>query len=149
MTEKEVYRLLDKILQKLEGVDVVWRLDGSVNLLVQGMDLQPNDLDIATDDKGLEVFYGLFEEFITDDKFGEVASGRVLKLNVEGKEVEINSYDNANLNKLDKIKFLNYKDLELPVLPLKEAKKFYKQIKRERKVKMITDQLKINKKADE
>ena len=149
MNKKEVYRLLNKILQKLEGVDVVWRLDGSVNLLIQGVDLKPNDLDIATDDKGLEVFYGLFEEFITDDKFGEVASGRVLKLDVEGKEIEINSYNNKDLSKLDKIKFLNWKDLKLPVLPLKETKKFYKQIEREEKVKMIVDQLKINKKEDE
>ncbi len=146
MDEKEVYRLLNKILQELEEVSLSWRLDGSVNLLVQGMDLKPNDLDIATNSKGLEIFYGLFKEFVVDDQLGEVASGRVLKLDIDGREVEINSYTDKELTKLDKIQFLNWKDLSLPVLPLKEAKKFYQKINREEKVKMIVDQLKINKK---
>ncbi len=149
MDEKKLYNLLKFIFNRLEGVDPNWRLDGSANLLVQGIDLKPNDLDIATDDKGLEVFYGLFEEFIISDKFGEVSSGIILELSVKGEEVEINSYNDSSLSKLDKIKISTWKDLPLPILPLKDAKEFYRQIEREEKVKIIVDKLKINQKKDE
>ncbi len=149
MKSKEVYRLLNFILDELEGVEVDWRLDGSVNLLIQGVKVHPNDLDIAVDDKGLDVFRSIFNDFIIEDKFGEKFEGRNLVLSVKDKRVEINSYGDSNLEKLNKVKFLEWRGLDLPILPLSEAKDFYQRIKRDEKVKIITDQLKINKSKDE
>ena len=149
MKEEDIYKLLKFIVQRLEGIDLDWRLDGSVNLLVQGIDLQPNDLDIATNDKGLEVFSSQFDEFISEEKLGMKFQGRSLLLEINGLEVEINSYEDDDLRKLNRIEYLSWKDLILPVLHLKEAEKFYKKIEREKKVKMIVDKLKINREKDE
>ena len=149
MEEKEIYNLLKLIIHKLEGIDLKWRLDGSVNLLVQGIDLKPGDLDIATNDKGLEVFSSHFDQFIVEEKLGVKFQGRTLLLKINELEVEINSYEDSSLQKLDCVEHLSWRDLSLPVLPLKEAKKFYKKIEREKKVKMIVDKLKINQTEDE
>ena len=145
MKEEEIYNLLKLIIRRLEGVNLDWRLDGSANLLVQGIDLKPNDLDIATNDKGLDIFYSQFNKFVVENRSGEKFEGRTVVLEINGKEVEINSYEDSQLEKLDCVKFLNWKDLIIPTLPLEEAKKFYERINREEKVKILTDKLKINK----
>lgn len=149
MEENDIYKLLKFITEKLAEVDLNWRLDGSANLLVQGIDLKPNDLDIATNDKGLEIFYFQFNNLIVEDRLGEKFEGRTVVLKIDGQEVEINSYEDSSLEKLDRTEQLEWRGLSLPILPLKEAKKFYKQIEREEKAKMIADKLKINNENDE
>ncbi|MGM0439296.1 MAG: hypothetical protein ACQEP3_02595 [Patescibacteria group bacterium] len=143
MDETKAYKLLEIILEKIPE-NVRWHLDGSVNLLIQGVDLKPNDLDVTTDDKGIEVFRDVFNNFIVEDEYGEKVSGRTLRLELEEEEIEINSYEDKRLSKFDSVVEINWKDLKLPILPLKEAKDFYKQIKREEKVKLITNFLKDN-----
>ncbi len=147
MNEKETYNLLEFILKRLEGIEFKWRLDGSVNLLVQGIDLNPNDLDIATTDNGLEVFFAHFNEFVVAGESGKF-EGRILILDIDGKEIEINYYQDSDLQMMNKIELIEWRGLQLPILPLKEAKKFYEKIERKEKVKILTESLKISRERD-
>lgn len=56
MQLKNIYSILKIILKLTQGENFVWRLDGSANLLLQGIKTTVKDLGIDTNDEGIDIF---------------------------------------------------------------------------------------------
>jgi hypothetical protein len=137
MNKQELMDLLKVVIKKLNGADFSWRLEGSANLLIQGVLVEVRDLDITTNKEGLDVFRRLLKEFILKDFFSEKTNGQVILCEINGFEVEINAYGDRPLEMLDRKKIIKWKGLDVPILPLQFALEYYKLIKREDKIKLI------------
>lgn len=141
MEEKNIKEILQIILDNLQSKEFVWRLEGSANLKIQGVDVFVRDLDITTDDNGIEIFRDALKKFIVKDFFNQKINGHSLVCDINGFEVEINSYGDRELDMFDKTEKILWNDLQIPVLPLKYAKKFYELINRKEKVDLISKYL--------
>ena len=141
MEDKDIKIVLEIILDSLQNKKFIWRLEGSANLRVQGLDTPVRDLDITTNDEGIEIFRNALKEFIVKDFFSQKINGPSIVGNIQEFEVEINSYGDRKLNMFDKTKTILWNGLKIPILPLKYAKEFYKLIGRKEKVKLIEEKL--------
>ncbi len=137
MNEKNIKDILQIILNNLQGKKFIWRLEGSANLKIQGIDVSVKDLDISTDDSGIENFRNALKKFIIKDFFNQKINSQSLICNIDNFEVEINSYNNKELNMFDKTKNFLWNNLQIPILPLEYAKKFYELINRQDKISLI------------
>ena len=137
MDEVTIKNILDLILKRLGNQKVLWMLDGSVNLVVQGVNIKPDDLDITTDEKGQNIFKKLFREFIKDESYNNQKDKYAVILEVENHDVEVSRYGGREPYSLDKIAWIRWKRLKLPVMPLKYAKDFYERIGRKEKATLI------------
>lgn len=129
---------IKKVLQVIVGTKCDWRLDGSANLRVQGMDVSVRDIDLMTSDEGLDVFRKSLKKLIVHDFFNEKIQAQSLLCNIYGFEVEINSYKREELVMLDQTTNTKWEELEIPILPLKFAAKFYELTNRMEKAELIT-----------
>jgi len=143
MNEQKVYELLAFILKEIRE-PFLWRLEGSANLLVQGVDVKVNDLDITTNEEGINIFRELFEDNLIVDEYSNKTKGPRLVLDIIGEEVEINCYGDRKKNYFDKIIDHEWNNLHIPILPLKYAKEFYEKIQRKEKVELISSYLQQN-----
>lgn len=146
MNEDDLIKILETIIYRLEGKEFVWRLEWSANLKIQGIDVSIRDLDITTNDEGIVIFRNTLKEFIVVDFFSEKINGSSLICNINGFEVEINSYWDRKKDMFDKIENLLWQWLEIPILPLEYAKTFYELIDRKEKVDLISNYLLNNSK---
>ena len=137
MKTEEIQKVLKKIITLLGSESFRWSLGGSANLIVQGVKADAKDLDITTDEEGLERFRKLLEEYIIQDFYNNEIEANSLECEIGGIEVEINFYDNDALGMLDTVMMIKWEGIEVPVLPLPDAKKFYEKINRPEKVKLI------------
>ncbi len=103
MDKQEVYQLLKLILSRIEAKSFVWRLDGTVNLLVQAIEVIPGDLDISTNEKGMEVFANALSEYVKSKGYNENIGNYQLICEVNGLEVEINTYGDRKFDKFKHI----------------------------------------------
>ncbi len=143
MEDNNIYKILKFILNRLNNKKFVWRLEGSANLKVQGIDVSVRDLDIVTDKNGINIFRELLKEFIVKDFYKEEIKSDSLICSINNFEVEIlYRHGNKNLNMFNKIKIIQYKELEIPILPLNCALEFYKLINKQDKVGLIKNFLK-------
>jgi len=141
MNKQNIKEILRTILDNLKGKEFIWRLEGSANLKIQGVNVSVRDLDITTNDEGIEIFRNTLKKFIIKDFFSQKINGQSLVCNINGFEVEINSYGDRRLSMFDKIKKIWWNDLQIPILPLEYAKKFYELINRKEKVDLISKYL--------
>ena len=137
MNDNQIHDLLKLILNKLSDQQFSWRLEGSANLKIQGVDVSVRDLDITTDDKGIEIFRLALKKYIVKDFFNPKVDGTSLVCDINGLEVEIISHGNKKLDMFDKVKKISWKNLSIPTLPLLCAKEFYQAINRPEKVELI------------
>ena len=98
-------------------------------------------MDITTNNVGNVIFRNILKEFIVKDFFNQKISRNSLFCDINGFEVEINSYQNEELLMLDKTKKILWNDLQIPITPLEDAKKFYELINRKEKVYLISKYL--------
>lgn len=141
MDEHNVREILEIILDKVQDRKCIWRLEGSANLKMQGVDVSIRDLDITTNDAGIEFFRHALEKFISKDCFSHKINGHTLVCYINGFEVEINSYSNKELEMFERTKKILWRGLWVPILPLEHAKKFYELINRKEKVELISEHL--------
>ena len=134
MEQGDVYAVLRTILQKVEGSPVVWRLDGSANLRVQGVDVLVRDLDIKTNRFGWGVFKECLKEYFVKEYSQEEILGDVAEFLVDGFPVVVihNRY-----SMLHRIKKITFQGISLPVLPLREARELYAALGQEKTVMVI------------
>lgn len=137
MNEQELYLALKTLFRKVKGEKIIWYLEGSVNLFVQGAPVIPKDIDITTTPEGLEKFRALLNKEIVKDFYIEENKAHVLKCVIEKQEVEIAVYKEEDKNSFDTIQIMKWKNLNLPIEPLQQALKFYKKIGREDKVRLL------------
>ena len=141
MDEKNIKEILQIILDTLQGKEFVWRLEGSANLIIQGVEVSVQDLDITTNDEGIEIFRNALKKYIVKDFFSQKINGRSIICDINNFEVEINSYGDRKLDMFDKTEKIFWNDLKIPILPLEYAKKFYELINRKEKVDLISKYL--------
>ncbi len=141
MEEEKIEKILKIITGLLREERVFWRLDGSANLLLQGVKTSVRDLDITTDKKGIKVFRSRLKSFIAEDFSQKEGGDKTLICYILGEEVEINSYRGGNFNARGKIKEINRRGIKIPVVPLEFAREFYKRIGRKEKVDIISKYL--------
>jgi ADP-ribose pyrophosphatase YjhB (NUDIX family) len=141
MNENELEKIIEIILNRIKDKSILWRIEGSANLKMQGIDVSIRDLDIATNSQGIESFRNSLKDYIVKDFFSEKTKGQSIVCDIEGFEVEINCYGDRTKNYFDKIKIIEWKKFEVPILPLQYALDFYKSINREEKVEIVRDYL--------
>jgi len=142
MNKEKLKEILQIILDRLGDKRISWRLDGSANLLAQGISTDVNDLDIVTNEEGMNAFQEALKEFILQEYRSEELQAQTIEIELEGEDVEVHFYDDEKFQMLDKTKKVKWDGLELPCLPLEDAKKFYEMINRSEKVRLIEDNLK-------
>ena len=141
MNEKNIKEILQIILDNLQGKKFIWRLEGGANLKIQGVEVTVQDLDITTNDEGIEIFRNALKKYIVKDFFSQKINGRSIVCDMNNFEIEINSYGDRELDMFDKTEKILWNDLKIPILPLEYAKKFYELINRKEKVDLISKYL--------
>ena len=137
MEDKEIFEVLKIILNRIDGKGLLWRLEGSANLRVQGVGTKVNDLDITTNTGNYKKFKSVLKDFIIEEKYTKEKNMQSIVCDINNSEVEILYYTDNNKIMLDKIKIINWNGLEIPVLPLEYALNFYESIGKEEKVNLI------------
>ena len=141
MNEKEIKEVLGIILNALQRKKFIWRIEGSVSLMIQGVNTPFQDLDITTNNEGIEMFREKLKDYIIKDFFSEKIKGYSIICKINNFEVEINSYGDRKEQFFDKHKTIEWEGLMLPILPLEYSKKLYEAIGRKDKVELISDYL--------
>lgn len=131
MQSDDIKKALQEIVRRLPGKKFNWRLEGSANLLLQGVDTSVRDLDITTDDEGIEIFRHIMKDSIVSDTYDHKKYTLLSYFN--GFEVDINSCGDTNLGKFDKTVIYD----NIPILPLKYAREVYQELGRKEKVELI------------
>jgi hypothetical protein len=134
MNDKTLYEILRTIVPKIPS-GTSWRLEGSTNLRVQGVQTTVNDVDIVTDN--LDIFREILSEYIQEDVYKKSIQSHVLVCEIQGCEVEILDYEQEEIRYLDKVQKQKFRDVDINILPLEYAKEFYTQIGRQSKVELI------------
>lgn len=145
LSDSEIFEVLKIILDKIIGKSVTWRLEGSANLRIQGVDVSVRDIDITTNADGISIYRKALKDYLKKNFYNKKIRAHSLLFLIRNIEVEINAYDDEKLNFFDEIKRILWRELELPALPLEQAKEFYKLINREEKVALIENYLKNSK----
>ncbi len=145
MEEQAIYDVLTYIIKKIENRSIIWRLEGSANLRIQGIPLPVKDLDITTDKDGIKTFEEILGSEIQKLYYNQRTQSSSLIASILGEAVEINNYNQKGLNMLDRMKPITWKGLEFPILPLPAAREFYHRIKRNEKVQIIDNYLRKRK----
>ncbi len=138
MDEKDIKEILQIILDNLKGKEFIWRLEGSANLKIQGVEVLVQDLDITTNYEGIEIFRNALKKYIIKDFFSQKINGYSIVCDINNFEIEINSYGDRELDMFDKTEKIFWNDLKIPILPLEYAKRFYQLINRKEKVDLIS-----------
>jgi len=142
------------MFEKLENMD--WVLVGSLDLALQGVDVEPRDIDILTDENGAFLINDILKEYETQrveysesDKFASYfGKFRIdnVKIDVMG---DLRLKDRkGNWSKPMSMKMVNLvkiNGIEVPCLPLEDALIKYRRVGRFKKAKKIEETLKKHK----
>ena len=141
MNENDIQIVLKIILDSLKEKKFIWRLEGSSNLVVQGIDVSVRDIDITTNDDGIKIFRTSLKKYIVKDYYSKKIKGPSIICDINGFEIEINYYGDRRTDMFDKTKILSWHNLQVPILPLEDAKKCYEILNRKEKVELISKYL--------
>jgi hypothetical protein len=146
----EYAEAVKKIYNKLKDAEINWAIFGSANLLMQGIQIEPNDIDILTDESGADKIENIFKENVTRPvKFssdGEIQS-HYGDLKINGVMVQIvgdftSSEDLKPIANLSDKIIVHFLDMQLPCLSLEGEIFSYRRNNRPEKVKIIENYLK-------
>lgn len=138
------------IHEKLQNNKIKWALVGSTNMQLQGMNVQPHDLDIVVQLKELEKTREMFSEYnvsaikelkpLTDEPAWEV------KIEINDVEVQIFAQLNTGeyVSKLlaDKLARIRFENVEIPCFTLEAEAQTYAETNRRYKSNLIREFLK-------
>jgi hypothetical protein len=141
MKEKEIYETLKFFLNKIKWRKLIWRLNGSANLFVQGVKISPKDIDITTTPKDYKKFKLIFKDLIKKEDFEKDKGWQFILLDINGIELEIGYHREIylSLDMISKIKQIRFLDLNLNILSLEDSNKFYSIIHDSKKIKLIKE----------
>lgn len=128
------------LVDRFNNKDISWALIGGTNLALQGVDVNPHDIDIITDCISFNAIVDLMQNYI-DGSAGYVKSGRIssyyAKFCIDGTDVDVFSniknmidgkYLDAHAGWQENIKYIFVSDCEVPVMSLLFERKVYKMI---------------------
>ncbi len=137
-------RIIDVILfisDRTKNENLEWVLTGSANLLIQGLSVDVEDIDILIAKKDVFNFYNFFKEFgiqkveySATDKFRSYFGKLIInEIKVEiMSRLEYKTPDNIWIKStsLRKRKLIQFKNYTIPINPLENELKFYHLMKR-------------------
>lgn len=160
MISKNLQHTLLVLNNKLKNSKIKYRIVGSTSLILQGIDIPANDIDILTDQLGAEKITKLLKEYqISELKFSrtekfasykadfEINNIKIevmgdLEVNVDGKWIKrVLEEKNKILTKID----VNGKKIVIPITTLESHLSAYKSLNRNKdidKIKKIEERLK-------
>lgn len=141
----EVLRIISK---KLGGKNINWCLVGSTNLALQGIEIEPNDIDIITDKQGAYEIGELLREYETRPvQYQEVGTfaGYKGKFKINNIEIEVIGelkIKNVYKSIVGHIIMVKIDSLVLPCMELKSEYEAYTRLGRKEKAELIRQKLK-------
>ena len=147
--EERIDNILNIISKKLESVN--YAFIGSVNMYIQGLKVNPRDIDILTTPEDIKKIDKIFSKYRTKeiyyDKSEKKDSFRSFYV-IDNKEIEVLGNVNnicRSLKSLDKKIYLKFNGIKLPCISLIDEMSAYKKMGHEKKVKMIKNFLQTSK----
>lgn len=137
MDEPTLKDVISTLVRATRNKPISWRLEGSANLVVQGLKTAVNELNIATNHDGIEIFQECLLEYIPQLRYDEEKQAHILSCTIHNQQIEILAYHNADLQMLGRLRLTVWQGLLLPILPLELAKIFYEAINKPEKVQLI------------
>ncbi|NJE26895.1 hypothetical protein E3E22_09780 [Thermococcus sp. MV5] len=148
MIPQAYLKVLRKLYERLKDSDVNWVITGSLGFALQGVPVEPYDIDIQTDKKGAYEIEWIFSEFVvTPVNFRE--SERIRShfgaLMIDGIKVEIMGDIQKKVNNeweppvdIKRYRhFVRIKGMEIPVLDLEYEYQAYLKLGRIKKAQML------------
>lgn len=151
--DAQYLNVLRKIYARLRGTEVNWVVTGSTGFALQGLPVEPNDIDVQTDEKGAYEIEKLFSECVAKKvsfSLAEKIRSHFGALQIDGIKVEImgdiqkrnddGSWDDPvdlNRNKL----FVEIEGMTIPVLSLEYEYQAYIKLGRVEKANMLKEWL--------
>jgi len=146
-------KVLRKINTRLNNTSVNWALTGSFGFALQGMPVEPNDLDIQTDKEGAYEIERYFSEFVTKrvkfssterirSHFGELMIDGI-KVEIMGdiqKRLEDGSWENP-IDLEHHKRVVEIEGMQVPVLSLEYEYQAYLKLGRVDKAEMLRNWL--------
>lgn len=138
MTNK--HNIIKLLVERLSDKDISWALIGSTNLSLQGIEVNPLDIDIITDFAGFNAIVDLMQKKV-DGFAGYVESGKIasyyVKLCINNTYIDVFSniknmiddqYLDIHFDWQENIKIFNLSGFKVPVMSLIFERKVYKMI---------------------
>lgn len=149
MLNPDYLNVLRKINTRLNNTSVNWAITGSLGFALQGVPVEPNDIDIQTDKRGAYEIERHFSEFVTRRvKFSskERIRSHFGKLMIDGIKVEImgdiqkRNKDGSWENPVDlehHKRVVEVEEMQVPVLSLEYEYQAYLKLGRINKAEML------------
>lgn len=156
MLSKKHLNVLKKIYSQLKDKNINWVVTGSLGFTLQGVPVEPNDIDIQTDREGAYEIERIFSEFVSKKvKFSsaERIRSHFGELIIDGIKVEImgdiqkrledgNWEEPVNLERYKR--FVEVEGMKIPVLSLEYEYQAYLKLGRIEKAKILKEWLNKN-----
>ena len=141
-------KVLCKLYEKLKSSDVNWVITGSLGLALQGVPVEPHDIDIQTDKEGAYEIERIFSEFVVKPvnfKESEKICSYFGVLMIDGVKVEVMGDIQKKVNDeweppvdINRYKrFVQIEGMEIPALDLEYEYQAYLKLGRVEKAKML------------
>lgn len=153
MLNPDYLKVLRKIYARLLNTNVNWVVTGSLSFALQGISLEPNDIDLQTDEAGAYEIERRFSEFVTRkvtfsssekirSHFGALLINDI-KVEIMGdisKRLEGGTWENpVNLERYKRITMVE--DMHIPILSLEYEYNAYLKLGRIEKVQILKQAL--------
>ncbi|MDP2908483.1 MAG: hypothetical protein Q8N77_01625 [Nanoarchaeota archaeon] len=141
----EVLRIISK---KLEGKNINWCLIGSTNLALQGIEIEPNDIDIMADKQGAYEIGELLGEYETRPvQYKEAGTFAGYKGKFKINNIEIEVIGELKIKNVYRpigghIVMVKIDSLAIPCMDLKSEYEAYQKLGRKEKAELIRQKLK-------
>ncbi len=138
MIDKKIESVLLNLVKRLKQERINFSIVGSIALYLQGMDVNPHDIDIVTNKKNFDKLFKIYGKFMK----GKLYSGKeelkesfyfchFFEFRINSVKIEVMAdtwAKNKNTKKIYKSnlklkKFVKYKNLNIPVMPIEEELK--------------------------
>jgi len=149
---KQSIDALKIIVNKIQDKNLRWVLGGSMALAIQGVDVKVNDINIFTDTDSADKISEILKEYAMEPMhFQSNSQFRAYYglFEIKGVQVELIAnleymYDNIWIRKENQetLMFINFANMTLPLLDLKEEYEAYKRMGRTEKANKILEALK-------
>ena len=145
----KIDKILIRIAKKLESVN--YAFIGSANLYIQGLKVEPRDIDILTDVEGIKEIDKILAEYRTKEIYFDESEGRNSFRSfykIEGIEIEVLGNVNSIARRpeaLEKNFLINFNGVNIPCFLIVDELEAYRKMGRTEKVEIIEKFL-VNKK---
>lgn len=137
MKDKEIINFLNYFFDMVKSEQIKYRFAGDFALFIQGMEIIPNKLQIICDNFSFVDLKYLLEKYLIKSGRNEEVGADYFRIFLFEISIDFMSFDNKKIEMLDKIYFVSWNNLEIPVISLLETKKYYDLIGKNDRIQQI------------